>query len=69
LLFSFLSEALFLAQLLILNIGLDGGASKEMNFALCIPQFAVQTTLQILTSRDLYNKVVSKVKEVYQKLF
>jgi hypothetical protein len=56
LIYSFLFELLFIVQILITNIGISGGASKEINFALRIPQFAVQTTLQIITSKDLCDK-------------
>jgi hypothetical protein len=62
-------ELLFIVQLGINNIGFKGAAPKEINFALRVPQFAVQTTLQIVTSKDLYNKVVNSMKAGLQKLF
>ncbi len=62
-------EILFMVQLAINNIGLKGAAPKEVTFALRVPQFAVQTTVQIMTSRDLYNKVVNSFNAFHQKLF
>jgi hypothetical protein len=61
-------ELLFIGQLVINNV-LQGEMSREITFALRLPQFAVQTTLQIVSSKDLYNKVVDSIKACHQKLF
>ena len=55
----FLMEGLFLFHLLFLNAFGYGFSSKETSFALRVPQFALQTILQILTSRDIRAKLIS----------
>jgi hypothetical protein len=52
----FAMEALFIFHLLVLNSLGEGFASKEISFALRVPQFAIQTILQILTSREICEK-------------
>lgn len=58
----FLMEGLFLFHLLILNVVKVGFSSKEISFALRVPQFALQTILQISTSRDIREKLISCIK-------
>ena len=57
----FLMEELFLGHLLILNAFGYGFSSKEISFSLRVPQFALQTVLQILTSRDIREKLISLI--------
>ncbi len=59
----FLMEELFLVHLLVLNAFGYGFSSKEISFAMRVPQFALQTILQISTSRDIRVKLISFIKK------
>jgi hypothetical protein len=60
----FLMEELFLGHLLVLNAFGYGFSSKEISFALRVPQFALQTVLQISTSRDIREKMIAYIRKL-----
>ena len=48
----FVVEALFVSHLVFLNAAYNKFSTKEISFSLRVPQFAIHTMLQILTTQE-----------------
>ena len=49
----FVVDALFILHIVFLHVAYNEFSSKEISFSLRVPQFAIQTMLQILTTQEI----------------
>ena len=61
----FVVEALFVLHLVFLNAAYIEFSSKEISFSLRVPQFAIQTMLQILTTQETRENLFPTIKKLF----